>query len=123
MQLGSSPYTILNAASTKFECYLYLLGYLFFSFILLFYFELPSIALIKFFVHSPECSCKLGYDGGQDAVFNYSDIYLMTYEVGFEYWDTMARMFKPYNSHFQMMEDRYRRSGHISLLPSKNTHR
>ena len=69
------------------------------------------------------CIERLEYDGWNDAVFNYSGKYLLTYEVGFDYFDFMVKNKLPFNAHWEGMKNNYRRSLTIGLLCSKTVHR
>ena len=62
-------------------------------------------------------------DGQDDAIFNYSNASLFTYELCYNYTDGMLLMRLPFASHFQHMQSNYSRSGQADRLCARGTHR
>ncbi|KAK9807615.1 hypothetical protein WJX72_004166 [[Myrmecia] bisecta] len=69
------------------------------------------------------CSGRLEYDGLEDAIFNYSNQTLLTYELAYEYTDGMCLTRLPFATHHNLMRTRYNRTGTRPLLCLRTTHR
>ena len=77
-----------------------------------------------FLVHMcRECTAVQHYDGLHDSIFNFSNASLFTYELCFNYTDSMLLMRLPFASHWQQLLANYRRSGQAQCLCARGTHR
>ena len=65
----------------------------------------------------------LGYQGKEDCIFNWSNRFLITYEVGFSYADDMCDGKLPYSQHFKSLQNARSHSGNAKLLMTRPTHR
>jgi hypothetical protein len=72
---------------------------------------------------SNSCNNKMPYDGYVDAIFNYSNASLFTYELCFNYADGMVVSRLPFATHWQQLQRNYVRAQREQLLCSRITHR
>lgn len=72
---------------------------------------------------SRQCNGRLLYDGTSDAIFNYSNRSLFTYELCFNYADGMIITRLPFATHFQHLRKNYMRTDVLEGLCSRGTHR
>lgn len=72
---------------------------------------------------SRQCNGRLLYDGTSDAIFNYSNRSLFTYELCFNYADGMIITRLPFATHFQHLRKNYVRTDVLEGLCSRGTHR
>lgn len=73
---------------------------------------------------NPACPGVLPYDGQCDAIFNYSNRFLITYEVASQYFMGMLNASRPYISHWNDMCDAYKETGQgTASLFGVDTHR
>ena len=70
-----------------------------------------------------ECTAVQHYDGLHDSIFSFSNASLFTYELCFNYTDSMLLMRLPFASHWQQLLANYRRSGQAERLCARGTHR
>jgi hypothetical protein len=55
-------------------------------------------------------------------VFNYSNKILLTYELGFQYTDSMLNIRLPFAAHWANLAQTYRHCGTEDLLMSRRAH-
>jgi hypothetical protein len=73
---------------------------------------------------NPSCGQILPYDGQDDGIFNFSDNYLVTYEVARSYICGMMTSPLPFYSHWSSMCDAYEAKGlGRQALFNADTHR
>ena len=70
-----------------------------------------------------DCSNALAYEGKEDCVFNWSNLFLITYELGFSYADNMCISRLPFSQHFKVLYNAHSHSGNVKLLMTRPTHR
>ena len=70
------------------------------------------------------CDGRLVYQGTDDCVFNYSNRYLITNELGFDHADSMCEGRVSYSLHFKCLVNRCRHGNvQIDQLMSRGTYR
>jgi hypothetical protein len=69
------------------------------------------------------CSERKVYDGWRDGIFNYSDTFLMTHEVGFSYTKGLVLRSLTLTAHYGTMGEAYKIGGTDKLPFSASTHR
>ena len=70
-----------------------------------------------------DCSGRLSYQGSQDCVFNWSNKYMITWELGFEYAEFVAQAKLTFSQHYQQICNRFKHCAAEDLYMSRGTHR
>lgn len=84
---------------------------------------MSSAAVATSLLNCRECSGRLSYQGDQDCVFNWSNKYLITWELGYEYAEFVAQAKLTFSQHHQQLHNRHRHCANSELSLSRGTHR